>query len=765
MRPYYAILKDSFREALANRSLWVLIAGLTIVLLGLAPFNLREELASVLTPRDVVDIDAFAARLKRQGQSDRPSPGRHVWGLLSDGLKLNLDRQSTAERPGGRQARRESFGLLSEINDLLSKPELYDEESWSRVDLGDEAKALLAEGVALLPENKLRRFNRLAIEAAFPADVLSSRESDLYVSYFWARLFGPIPQIIRREDLLTAIVTGLMNFLLGFIGVLIGIVFTAPIVPQTFEAGAIDLLLSKPVGRSLTFLTKFAGGCFYIFLAGAFFVGGLFLILGLQHGMWRPNLLWCIPIFVFLFGIYYAVSALAGVVWRNMIVSIIAVVIVWGACFGVNFTKTLVEQLAYSPTRIMKLIPVDDELMGVNEGNRVVRWDSPTQQWTDTFKARPSANPALPFEIPTPMIGPVYDSKEGRLMAVPAAGGQFGFLAGRPTLKLGVRDDDWQQTDGVEAPESTSELFLDPENRLVAVSNRGIFRLEGDPTRREERLSVFGFDLPIPGRASAFADVGPELRISGTISSDMDRSTGQIVVFDGVEVSVYSLGAERKYGLQAKAALEVEGPSAVALAKGTVVVADGKGSIRAFQADTLAEVARFQPYGENTVRSITASADGQWFAAVFHHGKLWVYDAQTRKEARVRVEGQGTISAALFLPSGELAVADHFTRITRYQPGTFSRAQQLEPAMSWGDRVYWYGIVPAYTVFPKPGELDGAIHYAITGQEAVTAFNPEAPRGRETTVKLNVWDPLWQNALFMAAVLAFGCLYVSRKDF
>ena len=43
MRPYLAIIKDSFREALASRVLWVLLLLITFFLLALAPFGFRAE--------------------------------------------------------------------------------------------------------------------------------------------------------------------------------------------------------------------------------------------------------------------------------------------------------------------------------------------------------------------------------------------------------------------------------------------------------------------------------------------------------------------------------------------------------------------------------------------------------------------------------------------------------------------------------------------------------------------------------------------------
>ena len=41
---------------------------------------------------------------------------------------------------------------------------------------------------------------------------------------------------------------------------------------------------------------------------------GLWLISGLRFGVWSPRILWCVPLFMFLFATYYVVSALAGLV-------------------------------------------------------------------------------------------------------------------------------------------------------------------------------------------------------------------------------------------------------------------------------------------------------------------------------------------------------------------------------------------------------------------------------------------------------------------
>src|SRR5258708_7444053 len=49
MRPYFAVLKDSFREAFASRVLWVLLILTTLLLLALAPLGLKD----VAAPQEV----------------------------------------------------------------------------------------------------------------------------------------------------------------------------------------------------------------------------------------------------------------------------------------------------------------------------------------------------------------------------------------------------------------------------------------------------------------------------------------------------------------------------------------------------------------------------------------------------------------------------------------------------------------------------------------------------------------------------------------
>ena len=79
MRPYLAIIRDSFHEALASRVLWILLAITTVVLLGLVPLGFIEQAGSYLSDDDFLNREKLVATIVAQGKSGDPSPGRRIW--------------------------------------------------------------------------------------------------------------------------------------------------------------------------------------------------------------------------------------------------------------------------------------------------------------------------------------------------------------------------------------------------------------------------------------------------------------------------------------------------------------------------------------------------------------------------------------------------------------------------------------------------------------------------------------------------------------
>ncbi|MSR57274.1 MAG: ABC transporter permease [Planctomycetaceae bacterium] len=660
MRAYFAVLKDSFREALASRVLWILLIVTTVVLLLAAPMGLRE--------------------------GPPPAPPTVAQTTVTD-------------------------------------PQTADSTN------PDAAKA----------EPKALYMTYLGFDAPWK----------------------PFP--ISREQatpILKMILVVIMNFFVGTLGVFTAILVTSSIIPQTYEPGAIDLLLSKPVSRSLLFLTKFAGGCAFIALIAAQFIVGLWLIMGLRFEMWNGRILLCIPIFLFLFAIYYSVSALAGVVWRNAIVSVVVSILFWVSCFVVGFTKGLIEQLGINPNRIVKIIPAGEALLGVNEQGLTREWKAESTSWQEVFSSATQRAGPGGLMVPQPLLGPIYDPQGDRLLAIqtPPRGG-FSLFGPSPTLHVGLRAEGWKRTKGPNPPAGATGLFVNGKGEVLVVGASAVYRLTVDPEG-----AVDGDNPP-----QKFVAAGPEpaLQLDSSAASTLNSASGAIAIWDRGKVLLLEPDVDGKYTRKLEKELpDVKKATAAVSAFGnqTVLLALSDGRVLILDAADLGLRAEFKPAGGNAPRFAAAAPGGRWLSVLFHDNRLWVYDTRDNKPVELSISGQRDVSAATFDGPDHLLVADRGTRVTGYQLDPFQVDQRRAPTLGILERVYRYGIVPIYTVFPKPGEIDNVTTYLITDQETL-AVGPNAQDLAQTRVKVDVWGPVWSCLAFLAVMLGVTCLYVRRTDF
>jgi ABC-type transport system involved in multi-copper enzyme maturation permease subunit len=129
---------------------------------------------------------------------------------------------------------------------------------------------------------------------------------------------GDLPQIVRSIE---AGLTGGLFF--GI--VLFGLFATAGLVPDALEKGIVDLYLSKPIARSELLLGKFLGGTIVILLNILYFIGCLWLLLGLKLGVWNFPFLYSTLPLTFAFACLFTIAVFFGVLARNMAIAIIAV--------------------------------------------------------------------------------------------------------------------------------------------------------------------------------------------------------------------------------------------------------------------------------------------------------------------------------------------------------------------------------------------------------------------------------------------------------
>lgn len=764
MRPYLAILRDSFHEALSSRVLWILLILTALFLAALAPLGVYEKARSTLERVDFLDPSALLQALAGADAAAMPStPEGRVKGLLSDDLRGRLTALPSAD---DRAARFElSERLRDELNGLLARRDFYDQAAWDATRLDREARDLRDQGLASLTEAQLARFNRMALEAAFPDAIAESGGERMQIYYLGWEPGTPVTE--QQYSLIAqGIIVGFMEFLVGVGGVFVAILVTASIIPHTYDAGAIDLLLSKPVSRSLVFLTKFLGGCAFILIVGSFLIVGLWLILGLRLQLWNHKLLLCIPIYLFLFGIYYAVSALAGVLWRNAIVCVVITIVFWFACSSIGVAKALFDTLAINPTRIVTVVPAGEELLSVNEAGEVQRWKRDAQAWEPIFvRTQGRAVPAFAAVAPGAMAGPLYDAEKGRLLAVDSPRSQFAMFGGSAPLWLGSADNGWLREQGIDAPAGTEALLLSPQAGVVAVAAGGVFRLAGEPTQDAATMKVLGFDVAVPGEGGTFVPAGIDLRLNSPLSAALDPQSGMLAIFDGNELTLLAADAQ-DFRQRATVAFDPREAGIVAVGAGKVLLALKGGDVHLYDAGDLTPIETLHPYAAAAPRFVASSRDGRWFAVVYHDGNLWMYDAQQEVAVEADVTGQGNVSAAAFSPQGTLLVADRLTRVTEYNIDSWGVVAQSQPGMGILHATYRFGINPLYTVFPRPGELSNIIAQTLFDEDmdllqaGIRANDLSAAR-----VEIDVWGPIWSNLAFVVIVLSLGCLYVARKDF
>jgi hypothetical protein len=559
------------------------------------------------------------------------------------------------------------------------------------------------------------------------------------------------------------------TWLVGTLGVFIAIVVTASIIPQTFDPGSLSLLLSKPVRRWLLFLTKFCGGCMFILVCATYLVLGFWLIMGFRFGLWNGRILLSIPVYVFLFAVYYTVSALAGVLWRNAIVSILGTVLFWLACFVVGASKNGYEQMALNKRQIVQLIPAGDSLLSVDEVGRVHEWDEPAVAWREVFRSDDEEEMqrrlALSFvpSVPTELrpLAVIYDEHGDQLLSVVRS-----FRTGRMTLSVGPRSHDWKAARGATAPLGTQVVLREADGRLLFVSSLGLHRLVADPKKQGEPVRVLGLALPLPA-GGPFASVAPEPGVPVLRPADaaINRDTGELAIYSRATVTLLSVGADGRYQRRLEKKLEDESSGDVVLAFGgdTLLIGRDDGRVIAYAAADLELRQSWTVAGKNPPRFCTAAPKGRFFAVVFHHGVLWVYDREADELRKPRVAGQGNISGSCFLAPDRIAVADRATRVTEYDLPDWQVTRRHSPTLSVLERAYRYALTPLYTVFPKPGELDKTVQYIMTGKQTASTDS----RGGLAAAQKNLhpWRPVASSLAFMAVLLALACLFLERQDF
>ncbi|MDG2184546.1 MAG: ABC transporter permease [Mariniblastus sp.] len=827
MRPYLAIIKDSFRAALATKVLYVLLGLITILLLAIAPFYLQETVewklnwqwnppgANARVGNNVSNPEKIIERLVTRHDQPGEKPIARIWELLPQELTEKLttlnaagddpdesedvEDQGPGLSPEVRSLIKQNNELVDGLNQVIQNPDFYRPDDWANRPLPAEADGLLGQDVKKLATNRQRRLNRLLLATALSPNITRGETAlDFY--------YGPWPIDVFSQrggthqqfsQLLTSQLPVYFDKFVMSIGLLIAILVTANMIPDMFEPGSLNLLLSKPIFRWGLYVSKFIGGCVFIALCAGYLFLGVWLWMGLALGVWDRAMLLSIPLYVLVFAIYFSISALVGLLYRSPTVSVILTLIFWAFCFGVGVIFNLVDNRMKNAA-IMDVVPLAEGAMAVDVLQTGFQWNSSSRDWD--AKLEPAMKPEERMglgigmffgplnDLPDP-VGPLFNPATNQLISA-----KFSFqdMARRGSPRpMFVADA--EQMNFVEAgqfPASTILLSLS-KGKVLAITSLGEF-YQLDQTALDEYLQAQLVDTPPidessggqndqdsqdeaaiqpnqrPGPLDFFELIGPnepvDIRSSDQVA--LNQSNGNIAIYNKGAITVFKR-VNQDY--QKHASLEVnidfnKRMSCVMDYQGsTIVLAFGNGQVITIDGESLVELNGYLPETRSPIVTVRGSPDGNWFALLYRNQKLWILDRQNDATLRkANVTGQGGISTMMFSPDSELWVADRTDRLTQYNLQTGESQQQFVPGGDWLEKTYRYFLLPFYRVCPKPGEFYKLVtHLSAAGD---SQQNKDVDL-RNSVERTNPWSPLWSGLAFMVALLVLACLIFQFKDY
>jgi ABC-type transport system involved in multi-copper enzyme maturation permease subunit len=779
MRPYLAIIKDSFRAAMASRVLYVLLLLITLLLLALAPLHLSETLDWQLSREsNVRNPDRLLRRLVECKEDPSATEIKRIWELLPDSLRQRMvkiverpdEGPQTTLTPGqpsnfvvDMQTQEE---LIKQLNEIIENPKFYRESDWSGQRLPSEAQGLIDQGVDNLSAIRVKRLNRLLVAKAVSPMIDTGNASALDFSYGPWRIPFPISATHQQfaHELTAQLPYYFDKFVLS-IGLCIAIVVTANMVPETFEPGSLNLLLSKPISRWGLYTAKFVGGCVFIALCAAYLFLGVWLWIGLRMGVWDRAMLLSIPLYILVFAIYFSVSAFIGLVWRSAIVSVILTLLFWGFCFAIGSGFGAVKT-KMNNSEFINLLPAGAQICASDVLHQFYRWDPVNREWDQKIKAELGQEGEMILGInsyfvplraePTipglkEFLDPVYDRPNNRLIASRYEFGKFS-SSGQPMLVSDL--DEMNFTQVGKFPNETLKI-VESATGIIAVTASGAFH----------RLNQSENDAPT---GELFKRIGP-LKRSSIRNADQvgySRFRDEFAVYQKGTIKIYAADAD---SYQFRASLDLElgfdksMTTLLAYAGETILLAFGNGKVITVDAEKLKPANEFHLESRAGVRQVGGSVDGKFLGVLFSNGGLWLLDQEHQlSPRRANVLGQGQIGSFAFDADQTWWVSDNTDRVTQYDLVSESRVMRHAPRGGWLAQVYRYGLRPFYRICPKPGEFYKVVTQLSSSGD--TRWNENVDLNK-TLPSQDPWLPLWSGLAFMGGMLVLGCLVFHFKDY
>ncbi len=771
MKPYYAVLYDSFQESVRSKVLWILLAAWTLILAALFPLSFSRgesyafTFADIENPRLVLDNLANASA----GKGTRAQ--RAVFAKLDEEFKSILVQRQANKR-------RIFTGLLTDsFNKLLTNKELYDKEAWPNADRRKDMKPLIENENRTAAE--LEQLNRGLINLAFPGSIRAATGQATWITYAGIKLGGAIPlsERLLKGVIESAFIPLVMRFGLGIGAMIVAIIITSSMIPDMFQTGSLHLLLSKPLSRNLLFLTKFLGGCIFVAVNIIYLLVGLYLYAGIRLDIWNTGILWCIPIFIFTFMIFYSVSALVGLIWKNPIICVVITALFAGICVCVGLIHFYFDLFLHVVPQTQRIYAVNDTVLLTTQQGRVQIWDDQSKAWKSAYGDVDGQK----------VMGLVWLENEKAIYFARPRFNPFG-MGGNQNAKLEFARtpeladpsdktfsskiwEDSRMDSGPELPSDPIQIFRWKDS-LAILSESGVFRFNpAGAAQAEERKAALG-GLSWLGNIGATSALPGEAFVQMTdknwkLPKPLDVAASPsfqyLLTYSNGKVCRWKSDGDK---LIQETEIELELPGETVASIGTsdkncIVCPNGMKPIL-IDVETMQIRRKLDEMGELTVKQIVADSSG-CLVLLSTDGTIWKYEPGTDKATQPSLVGQGNAHAVSFASDGQLWVAHSFKKADLWDLAANTSKRSLRPSSSIAELIFTYGISPFYEVNPKPAAVYDTISYVLENPKnktlAVNRADLEA-----ATIKTDPWKPIWTNSLFIAALLTLSCWYLSRQD-
>ena len=351
---YFALLKDSLLEALDRKSLYVMmvISFIFIVMLAsvsYSPMDIPDVLQDMVGGFNgiaagrgaAIDIKEFPLVTFRISQVRELGPDA---GVFREGFEFKLD-----------VAPKDEFHRLVRTWDAYSRRVIKrpdDPLPDSTVDADLEVKFLRQKLMeAMVPHRDISPLPSAEGTRAFQVRMKPTSREGLNGAFKMHIGFGIYSFKLPVSVALTTFFFQqvLSEYMAGWVGVMIGLVFTAAFVPNMLQKGSLDVLLAKPVRRTTLLVYKFIGGLTYAAITGAIFIGGSWLVISARAGVWNWGYLATYGTLMLFFAVLYSIGVLTAVLSRSTVAAILVPIVFWALGSGVNLVKNSSGRLRLPP--------------------------------------------------------------------------------------------------------------------------------------------------------------------------------------------------------------------------------------------------------------------------------------------------------------------------------------------------------------------------------------------------------------------------------